>query len=77
MDQCWITASSCGAGNNVIGLAKNGVKCQYFGIGMIEYAFAEFRTGKKGLEDLVECKSPFSSRTEWKFNPIDAPLPRD
>lgn len=63
---------SGGVGNNILYLAKKGIKVQYFGIGMAEYAFAQYRVAKH-----VEFKLPYSAGTGFKFNPIDAPLPRD
>jgi hypothetical protein len=69
---------SGGVGNNVLYLAgKKGLKCQYFGIGMIEKAFAQFRFNKRGLQDMVTVISPWSEATGWKFDPIAGALPRD
>lgn len=68
---------SGGVGNNVIYLAKKGIKVHYFGIGLIEYSFARFRALKHGLEDLIDFKLPFSSGTDYSFDPINGPLPQD
>ena len=68
---------SGGVGNNVIYLASKGIKAQYFGIGMMEYAFAEYRIRKRGYENLVEFKRPYSAATNWKFDPTRAALPGD
>lgn len=68
---------SGGVGNNVIYLAERGVECQYFGIGMMEYRFAQYRVRKRGLGNLVTFVEPYSERSNWKFDPINAPLPRD
>lgn len=68
---------SGGTGNNVIYLAERGVRVHYFGIGMAERAFARYRVERRGLEDLVEFKTPFSAKTNYTFDPINGPLPRD
>lgn len=69
---------SGGVGNNVLYLAgTKGFKCQYFGIGMIEKEFAQFRFNKRGLQDLVTIRSPWSEATKWMFDPITGALPRD
>jgi SAM-dependent methyltransferase len=68
---------SGGVGNNVLHLASKGIKCKYFGIGMMEYDFAGYRVRKRGLEENVEFLKPFASHTDWKFDPINAPLKRD
>jgi len=44
---------SGGAGNNVILLASSGIKCVYFGIGLLEFAFAEYRVRRLGLQNMV------------------------
>jgi len=68
---------SGGVGNNIIELAKAGIPCQYFGIGMMEYTFAEYRVRKYQLEHLVSFIRPWNSKTNWSFDPINGPLPRD
>jgi SAM-dependent methyltransferase len=68
---------SGGVGNNVLHLASKGIKCKYFGIGMMEADFAGYRVRKRGLEEYVEFLKPFASHTDWKFDPISAPLKRD
>lgn len=68
---------SGGVGNNMIYLAKKGIKVHYFGIGLIEYSFARYRAMKHGLEEFVEFKLPFSSKTGYDFDPINGPLPQD
>lgn len=67
---------SGGVGNNILYLAEKGVKVQYFGIGMAEYAFAQYRVWKNGLNDMVEFKKPFNSK-DHSFDPIHGPLPLD
>eukprot|EP00977_Amphora_coffeiformis_P020845 scaffold8602_cov196-Amphora_coffeaeformis.AAC.3 len=68
---------SGGVGNNVIYLASQGIKVRYFGIGMMEFALAEYRIRKRGLENLVAFIRPYSADTDWKFDPVKAALPRD
>lgn len=68
---------SGGVGNNIIALAKAGIPCQYFGIGMMEYTFAEYRVQKYQLEHLVTFVRPWNSKTNWSFDPINAALPRN
>ena len=69
---------SGGVGNSVLYLALDrGLQCQYFGIGMIEKSFAEHRIAKRGLQHMVTILSPWSEKTNWKFDPIRAALPRD
>lgn len=68
---------SGGVGNSVLYTAMHrGLKSQYFGIGMIEKSFAEFRVAKRGLQDMVTFLSPWSPGSDWKFDPIRA-LPQD
>lgn len=68
---------SGGVGNSVLYMAQHrGLKSQYFGIGMIEKSFAEFRVAKRGLQQMVTFLSPWSSGTDWKFDPIRV-LPQD
>ncbi|CAB9523946.1 expressed unknown protein [Seminavis robusta] len=69
---------SGGVGNSCLYLAMDrGLKCQYFGIGMIEKSFAQFRVAKRGLQDMVTFLHPWSEATDYKFDPIQGPLPRD
>ena len=68
---------SGGVGNNVLYIAKKGIKVHYFGIGLMEYSFARYRVMKHGVEEFVEFKLPFSSSTDYDFDPINAPLPQD
>lgn len=68
---------SGGVGNNIMHLAKKGIQCHYFVIGMIEYAFAEFRVAKNNLTDLVEFKKPYSPKTGYRFDSITSALPGD
>ena len=67
---------SGGVGNNILYLASKGVRVQYFGIGMAEYSFAQYRVWKSNLNDMVEFKKPFNSE-DHSFDPIHAPLPSD
>jgi hypothetical protein len=68
---------SGGVGNSVLYLAmERGLECQYFGIGMVEQAFAQFRVAKRGLDHLVTFRQPWSESTGWRFDPIQS-LPRD
>ena len=64
---------SGGVGNNIIHLAKKGVRTHYFGIGVMEYRFAQYRIQKLGLEHMVTFKQSFCSDTEYKFDPITDP----
>lgn len=68
---------SGGTGNNVIEIAKRGIRTHYFGVGMAEYHFAQYRVLRHGVEDMVEFKRPYSAKTGWKFDPITDPLPQD
>jgi hypothetical protein len=87
---------SGGVGNNLLYLAEtHGLHVHYFGIGMAEHAFAEFRIRKRShshhaqqqqengppssslLEDRVTFLKPYSAATNWTFDPVNAPLPRD
>ena len=67
---------SGGVGNNIIYLVEKGFQCQYFGIGVMEKAFSEYRFQKRGyLEKRVaEIKHPF---VDGKFDPIESVLPRN
>ena len=49
---------SGGVGNNIIALAQRNISCVYFGIGLVEYAFAEFRVKYLGLQNLVKFIRP-------------------
>ena len=44
---------------------------------MMEYTFAEYRVRKYQLEHLVSFIRPWNSKTNWSFDPINGPLPRD
>jgi 2-polyprenyl-3-methyl-5-hydroxy-6-metoxy-1,4-benzoquinol methylase len=68
---------SGGVGNNVLSLAQKGIRAEYFGIGMIEAAFARYRVARRGLQGLVEFNLPYSDETEWKMDPIRSVLRRD
>ena len=68
---------SGGVGNNALYLAQKGVKVHYFGIGMAEYAFVQYRVWKRGLAHMVEFKKPFSRQAGHAFDPIRGPLPLD
>jgi len=69
---------SGGVGNSVLYLAiEKGTKCQYFGIGMMEKTFAQFRVAKRGLQDMITFLDPWTAATNWTFDPKEAPLPRD
>ena len=67
---------SGGVGNNIIYLVEKGFHCQYFGIGVMEKAFSEYRFRKRGYLDkgAVEIKHPF---VDGKFDPIESVLPRN
>lgn len=48
-----------------------GIKCVYFGIGMVEYEFAAFRVRRKGLEGLVQFVKPYVDGAEgWHFDAV-------
>jgi SAM-dependent methyltransferase len=69
---------SGGVGNNVLYLAEtHGLMVQYFGIGLVEYAFAQYRVRARQLTDKVTFKVPYGPNTDYKFDPINGPLPRD
>jgi hypothetical protein len=69
---------SGGVGNNVLYLAQqHGLQVQYFGIGLMERAFAEFRIRRRELDQNVSFLVPYTAATEWAFDPLQAPLPRD
>lgn len=68
---------SGGVGSYVLALAQRGIHANYFGIGMAEYHFAQYRIMKHGLEDLVNFTKPFSEKTGFLFDPINGPLPQD
>lgn len=63
---------SGGVGTNVLFLAKLGVSTEYFGIGMIEAAFAEYRVKRMGLEDKVVFRKPHQNHTAWAFDEYTA-----
>lgn len=76
---------SGGVGNTVLHLVEDlNMTCQYFGIGLVEKAFAEYRFRSRGhLADSgsgkpkVEIKSPWAANTDWNFDPILGGLPGD
>jgi len=59
---------SGGVGNNVILLASSGIKCVYFGIGLLEFAFAQYRVRRLGLQNMVHFLKPYDSATGWDFD---------
>lgn len=68
---------SGGVGSNVLAIAQRGIQVHYFGIGMAEYHFAQYRIMKHGLEDKVKFIKPFAQKTGFTFDPIGGPLPQD
>lgn len=68
---------SGGVGSNALAIAQRGIRVHYFGIGMAEYHFTQYRIMKHGLEDLVNFTKPFSKNTGFRFDPIGGPLPQD
>ena len=60
---------SGGVGNTVIMLASAGIPCVYFGIGMMEFAFAKYRIRRLGLEQLVTFLDVHTASNNWAFNP--------
>jgi hypothetical protein len=68
---------SGGVGSNVLAIAQRGIRVHYFGIGMAEYHFTQYRIMKHGLEDLVNFTKPFALKTGFRFDPIGGPLPQD
>ena len=68
---------SGGVGNHALYLASEGIQTHYFGIGMMEYNFAEYRIRKRGLEQFVDFIKPFTAATNWTFDPVHAALPGD
>jgi len=71
-----VLSYSGGVGGSCITFAKQGIRCTYMGIGLIEYAFAEYRVRRLGLEEFVSFLRPYSEKTNWKIDPVLA-LPRD
>eukprot|EP00281_Chroomonas_sp_CCMP1168_P022490 CAMPEP_0206228512 /NCGR_PEP_ID=MMETSP0047_2-20121206/9208_1 /ASSEMBLY_ACC=CAM_ASM_000192 /TAXON_ID=195065 /ORGANISM="Chroomonas mesostigmatica_cf, Strain CCMP1168" /LENGTH=310 /DNA_ID=CAMNT_0053651759 /DNA_START=92 /DNA_END=1021 /DNA_ORIENTATION=- len=67
---------SGGVGNTVIYLAQKGIKVIYFGIGMIEHSFAEYRIHRLNLSSVAQTWRPYSDKTRWKFGPVRS-LPQD
>jgi hypothetical protein len=63
---------SGGVGNNIIFLAKNRIRVEYFGIGMMEMAFAEYRVRRLGLEKNVTFWKSEQPWTNWKRDPVNA-----
>eukprot|EP00037_Helgoeca_nana_P021618 m.218402 g.218402 ORF g.218402 m.218402 type:complete len:297 (+) comp25709_c0_seq9:243-1133(+) len=63
---------SGGVGNNVLYLALQGVDVEYFGIGLIEAAFAEYRVRRMGLENKVTFIKPWNARTNWTLDAVNA-----
>jgi SAM-dependent methyltransferase len=69
---------SGGVGNNVLHLADtHGLSVQYFGIGLAEYSFAQYRIRSRRLTDKVSFLLPYNSATGYKFDPVNGPLPRN
>ncbi len=66
---------SGGVGNIVLGLAKRGIRCVYFGIGQSEFEFAQFRVRRHGLSDFVQFVKPFAKSSDgqgYHFDPVKA-----
>ena len=61
---------SGGVGSNALAIAQRGIRVHYFGIGMAEYHFTQYRIMKHGLEDLVNFTKPFSKNTGFRFDPM-------
>lgn len=60
---------SGGVGSTVLGLAPKNISCHYFGIGVQEFAFAEFRVARRGAQYLVKMVSPYDfMEGEYRFN---------
>lgn len=65
---------SGGVGSSCIGLAKMGIKCIYFGIGQMEFEFAQFRVKRHGLSHLVSFVKPYATdlKSGYHFDPVKA-----
>lgn len=63
---------SGGAGNNVIWLARRNISSVYTGIGMLEYAFAEYRVRRHGLSAFVKLVPPYDATSGWKLDALAA-----
>lgn len=52
---------SGGVGNSCLSLALNGIKCIYFGIGLMEFSFARFRARRHNAEHMIKFIEPFAN----------------
>jgi 2-polyprenyl-3-methyl-5-hydroxy-6-metoxy-1,4-benzoquinol methylase len=60
---------SGGVGSTVLGLAAKNISCHYFGIGVQEVAFAEFRVERRSAQHLVKIVSPYAFiEGEYRFH---------
>ena len=60
---------SGGVGSTVLGLAAKNISCHYFGIGVQEFAFAEFRVARQRAQHLVKMVSPYALvEGEYRFH---------
>ncbi len=60
-----------GVGNTCLALAKRGIKCIYFGIGIPEFEFAQFRAKRHGLEHMITFVKPYVDNGDGlEFDPI-------
>lgn len=55
---------SGGVGSSCLSLALNGIKCIYFGIGLMEFSFARFRARRHKVEHMITFIEPFANDEE-------------
>ena len=66
---------SGGVGSTVLGLAAKNISCHYFGIGVQEVAFAEFRVARRSVQHLVKIVSPYAFiEGEYRFHAYNVSL---
>lgn len=62
---------SGGVGSTCLALALRGIRCVYFGIGLMEFEFAQFRMKRHGVSHLVHFVKPYSMTDgSYKFDPV-------
>ena len=60
-----------GVGNTCLALAKRGIKCIYFGIGIPEFEFAQFRAKRHGVEHMISFVRPYvDNGNGLEFDPV-------
>lgn len=64
---------SGGVGQTILALASKGIEAVYFGIGLMEYEFTQFRVRRHGFEGLVKFVKPYGVDDrdgKLKFDPV-------